>query len=76
MIQILCKGVSKKSKDKRKVRQKVCESTYKAIRYGEFDFIKDKKWQLTLANFVVGRQVMLVVLVWDALTVRTKATNG
>ena len=76
MIQILCKGVSKKSKNKRQVRQKVCESTYKAIRYGEFYFIKDKKWQLTLANFVVGRQVMLVVLVWDVLKAHISATNG
>lgn len=76
MIQILCKGVSKKSKDKRKVRQKVCESTYKAIRYGEFYFIKDKKWQLTLANFVVISQVMLVMLAVIALKAHISNTNG
>ena len=54
----------------------MCESTYKAIRYGEFYFIKDKKWQLTLANFVVIGQVMLVMLAVIALKAHIKATNG
>ncbi len=52
----------------------MCESTYKAIRYGEFYFIKDKKWQLTLANFVAhnkahqGLTISMVVIAAKAHT--------
>lgn len=76
LIQILCNGVSKKSKDKRKVRQKVCESTYKAIRYGEFYFIKDKKCQNLFVNFAVFSQLLLVMLRVIALKAHISTTNG